>query len=78
MNQGDIMTAMETFGQVKRNGSIESEGTGLGLPLAKGLIESHGGALRIESAIDEGTTVIVTWPSDRVLNYTNLHESGTD
>ncbi len=40
--------------------SKKSYGTGFGLPTAKRKIEAHGGTLAIESAEDQGTTVIVT------------------
>jgi signal transduction histidine kinase len=43
------------------------EGTGLGLPLAKALVEKHGGTLRIASERDVGTTVTVTLPASRLL-----------
>ncbi len=68
MTGSEIEVALESFGQVgkgKQNG--EKEGTGLGLPLTKGLIEAHGGALNIKSAIDKGTTVTVMIPHDRVV-----------
>jgi signal transduction histidine kinase len=42
------------------------DGTGLGLPLAKRLIELLGGTLKIESAIGAGTTVTVSLPPDRL------------
>ena len=38
-------------------------GTGLGLPLAKALVELHGGTLSIESTPDEGTTVTISLPA---------------
>ncbi len=45
-----------------------SEGTGLGLPLCKSLIEGHGGELRIESKAGVGTTVTASFPPDRVIS----------
>jgi len=42
------------------------EGTGLGLPLAAGLIARHGGTLTIDSVPGKGTTVVLRLPSARV------------
>jgi signal transduction histidine kinase len=62
----DIPTALERFGQVDSRLSRAYEGTGLGLPLAKQLIELHGGTLEVESAPGRGTTVTVLVPRARV------------
>tara|TARA_B100000315_G_scaffold258176_1_gene309395 strand:- start:3304 stop:5820 length:2517 start_codon:yes stop_codon:yes gene_type:complete len=67
MSDDDLKKAMEKFGQVRREANGEREGTGLGLPLTKGLVEAHGGTLNIESAIDKGTTVTVLIPPERVV-----------
>jgi len=40
------------------------EGTGLGLSIIYGIIERHGGSIRVESRINQGTTFIVTIPVD--------------
>ena len=39
------------------------EGTGLGLPIAKSLVELHGGELEIRSRKDVGTEVVILLPS---------------
>jgi signal transduction histidine kinase len=46
--------------------SSKPEGTGLGLPIARRIAAAHGGDLRIESVVSEGTTVIVTLPVQQV------------
>ena len=38
------------------------EGTGLGLSISFGIVERHGGTIRVETRIDEGTTLTVTLP----------------
>jgi two-component system phosphate regulon sensor histidine kinase PhoR len=38
-------------------------GTGLGLAIARHIVEGHGGQIRVESAIGEGATFIVTIPT---------------
>jgi signal transduction histidine kinase len=44
-----------------------TEGTGLGLPLAARLVELHGGSLSLDSALGRGTTVTIRLPQSRVL-----------
>ncbi len=43
------------------------EGTGLGLPLVKAMIELHGGSLTLKSAVDKGTEVTIVFPSERII-----------
>jgi two-component system cell cycle sensor histidine kinase PleC len=43
------------------------EGTGLGLALTKRLVDLHGGALVLRSAVGEGTTVVVRLPKERLI-----------
>ena len=40
-------------------------GTGIGLSLVKDLVKLHGGTIKVESEIDQGTTFLVTLPIDR-------------
>jgi signal transduction histidine kinase len=67
MSKDDIRVALTPFGQVDSRLSRRFEGTGLGLPLAQGLTEMHGGAFEIESTPGQGTTVTVRLPAERVL-----------
>lgn len=63
-----IQKAMQPFGQISdRAENAEYQGTGLGLPLAKAMVELHEGILQMESDVGEGTTVIITFPSFRTL-----------
>jgi len=39
-----------------------SDGAGLGLALVKSIVELHGGSATIESNVDQGTTVTLTFP----------------
>jgi signal transduction histidine kinase len=42
--------------------STKEEGIGLGLPIAQRIVEEHGGKIRVESRVGEGTTFVVTLP----------------
>jgi signal transduction histidine kinase/HAMP domain-containing protein len=58
----DIPVALAPFGQVDSRLARRYEGTGLGLPLTKVLIELHGGSIAIDSAPGKGTVVTVMLP----------------
>jgi PAS domain S-box-containing protein len=67
MTPDGVKKALEAFGQVDSSLSRKYEGTGLGLPLTRALIELHGGRLEIESALGEGTCVTAIFPADRII-----------
>jgi two-component system cell cycle sensor histidine kinase PleC len=52
----------EPFHQVENEFSRSTNGTGLGLPLSRKLVERHGGTLHLESAVGRGTTAILRLP----------------
>ncbi len=58
----DIAKAMTPFGQVEGTLTREHKGTGLGLPLAKQLIELHGGTLALASEPGRGTMITIHLP----------------
>ena len=63
----DIPKALTPFGQVNSKVRRRHEGTGLGLPLAKQLVELHGGTFTIDSKINFGTTVTFMLPPARII-----------
>jgi signal transduction histidine kinase len=68
MSPEDLEDAMQPFRQIDNSLAKRYQGTGLGLPLTKSLVELHGGVLEIQSEPGKGTTAIVTLPVRRVLN----------
>jgi len=75
MSKADLPKAMEQFGQVDPHLSRKHEGTGLGLPLAKKLVEIHDGSFDIRSEPNVGTTVTVTFPRERTVAREVMHEA---
>ena len=62
MSADELSRALQPFGQAKGATTRTHGGTGLGLPIAKGLVEAHGGGLTIESVPGRGTLVHITLP----------------
>jgi two-component system, cell cycle sensor histidine kinase PleC len=56
--------ALQPFGQAKPVITREYGGTGLGLPITKGLVEAHGGTLAISSRVAVGTTIRIVLPTE--------------
>ena len=71
MNDKELAKAMDKFGQVDSSLARKHEGTGLGLPLTKGLVELHGGAFEIVSASGQGTQINMRFPASRILGKNN-------
>lgn len=63
----DIPKALKPFQQLESQLSRRFGGTGLGLPVAKALIDLHGGTLDIESVQGRGTLVVIGFPKERVI-----------
>jgi PAS domain S-box-containing protein len=66
----DLDRMLEPFTQVESGLSRKHDGTGLGLPLCRALIEVHGGTLTLESELNQGTTITVTLPDTRISEKT--------
>lgn len=68
----DIDRVMNPFSQADSGLNRKYEGTGLGLTLSLGLARLHGGDLRLESTLGEGTRAVVTLPASRVIDGSHL------
>src|SRR6266571_8338908 len=64
--QEDIERVLKPFEQVDSSLSRQHEGTGLGLPLVRAMIELHGGTVTLKSMVGVGTQVILTLPPERL------------
>ncbi|MGX6959785.1 MAG: sensor histidine kinase [Rickettsia endosymbiont of Pentastiridius leporinus] len=64
IEEKDIPKTLSTFGQIDSELSRKYEGTGLGLPLTKKLVELMNGKFDLQSKINEGTTVTITFTYD--------------
>jgi PAS domain S-box-containing protein len=74
----DIPKALSQFGQIDSAHSRKQEGTGLGLPLTKALVELHGGSLVLQSRVGDGTTVTVRFPAERIIHQTQERQPTVD
>lgn len=63
----DIPVALAPFGQIESALSRTHQGTGLGLPLTKALVELHDGIFDLQSKVGLGTSVTLTFPVERVV-----------
>jgi two-component system cell cycle sensor histidine kinase PleC len=64
----EIPIVLSSFGRGSMAQKNADEGSGLGLPIVKGLVELHGGAFTLRSKVREGTEVIVVLPPERVID----------
>jgi len=67
MAEETLAAAMEPFRQLDGSLARRFEGAGLGLSIAKALVELHGGALSVKSVVSEGTTVTIALPPSCVI-----------
>ncbi len=66
--ESDLDRVMDPFTQTDSTLSRLHEGTGLGLPLSRALVELHGGELTVESTFGQGTVATVRLPAERLLD----------
>jgi PAS domain S-box-containing protein len=67
MSKDEIAIALSAFGQVDSKLARKHRGTGLGMPIAKSLIELHGGTMTVDSTPKVGTTMTATFPASRIV-----------
>ena len=62
----DIEAVLRPFERAKTQDRLAQEGTGIGLPLSKSIMELHGGSLHLSSELGLGTEVIARMPPNRL------------
>ncbi len=65
----DLPRVLIPFAQVDNDITRATNGTGLGLPIAKQFAELHGGSLTLESVQGQGTIVSVHLPGERLIDW---------
>jgi two-component system cell cycle sensor histidine kinase PleC len=63
----EIPIVLASFGQGSNSIKSAEQGAGLGLPIAKSLVDLHGGTFTLKSKLRIGTEVVVTFPPERVV-----------
>jgi two-component system, cell cycle sensor histidine kinase PleC len=64
----EIPTVLASFGRGSLAIKTAEQGSGLGLPIVKGLVDLHGGGFTFKSKLRVGTEVTVTFPAARVMD----------
>ena len=75
MTTDEIEIALTPFGQVDGKKTRWRDGTGLGLPIAKALVELHGGRLEVRSTKGVGTAAAAFLPSRYHVSTSQDHDS---
>jgi two-component system, cell cycle sensor histidine kinase PleC len=74
----EIPVVLASFGQGSNSIKSAEQGAGLGLPIAKNLIDLHGGTFTLKSKLRIGTEVVVTFPPERVMQALAPISEGAD
>ena len=75
MREEDIPVALAPFGRIDSSRSRQYEGTGLGLTLARAIVDLHCGEMRIDSAPGAGTTVAIYLPAAETAGNAALRQA---
>ncbi|MEZ2405532.1 two-component system cell cycle sensor histidine kinase PleC [Bosea sp. OAE752] len=66
--ENEIPIVMQSFGRGSLAIKTAEQGSGLGLPIVKGLVDLHGGGFLLRSKPRGGTEVTITLPAERVMD----------
>jgi signal transduction histidine kinase len=69
----DVGRIFKKFYQVEDSFTGQVEGAGLGLALAKRIVEAHGGAIEVRSVLGRGSVFTTRWPLDESMNKVELY-----
>ena len=72
----NIEKVFAPFVQIESSMARSYEGTGLGLPLSKNIMELHNGSIKLNSRLGEGTVAIVEFPKERIVSL-HFNNEGT-
>lgn len=74
--ENELNTVLSSFGRGSQAIKTAEEGSGLGLPIVKGLVDLHGGGFNLKSKLRVGTEVMFTIPASRVMDtLPAIHEA---
>ncbi len=76
--EAEIPVIMSSFGRGSLAQKNAEEGTGLGLPIVKGLVELLGGTFTLKSEVRIGTEVVVVLPPERVIDALPMMNTSSD
>jgi len=74
IEEGNLDKVFAPFVQIEGSLARNYEGTGLGLPLSKNVMELHGGQIRLESSLGVGTAAYLTFPRERDRSYPEVEQ----
>jgi len=66
IDPNDVDAVFEAFGQGRHDIATSEKGTGLGLPIVRGLVEAHGGTIKLDTHLGKGTTFTCWFPRERL------------
>jgi signal transduction histidine kinase len=75
----DLIQVFDKYVRAKSRIGVQIPGTGLGLPIARTIVEAHGGHIWVDSVINQGTTMSFSLPYEGFskLEIGDINESGT-
>ena len=66
--EDEIPIVLQSFGRGSHAIKTAEQGSGLGLPIVKGLVDLHEGGFDLKSRPRDGTLVTITFPPTRVMD----------